>query len=189
MLIFINSFWVITRRGLHALMLKKHISCLIISSALAEIAWSPSLRNTQSPLIGQLPHTWASTANSDMAAVLNQLLPPELASWIKQTCASVMSQSRRIKGGTTDEAFEEQFFLWERGASVVVDFDLLHAQEPHHGSTISCVSGKRLFSYIIELNLYLSCFIWTQSNVHIPAPTNTHYTTSVDSPTAENTPQ
>ena len=28
-----------------------------------------------------------------------------------------MSQSRSIKGGTTDEAFKEQCFLWERGAS------------------------------------------------------------------------
>ena len=29
-----------------------------------------------------------------------------------------MSQSHRIKGGTADEAFQEQGFLWERGASV-----------------------------------------------------------------------
>ena len=37
---------------------------------------------------------------------------------------SVMSQSHRIKGGAPDEAFQEQCFLWERGASVRADFDL-----------------------------------------------------------------
>ena len=48
----------------------------------------------------------------------------------------VMSESHRIKGGITDEAFEEQRFPWERRASVGVDFDLfnfqdlLHAREP-----------------------------------------------------------
>ena len=31
---------------------------------------------------------------------------------------SVMSQSHRIRGGATDEAFKDQCFLWERGASV-----------------------------------------------------------------------
>ena len=30
-----------------------------------------------------------------------------------------MSQSRRIKGGTTDEVFKEPCFLWERAASGV----------------------------------------------------------------------
>ena len=29
-----------------------------------------------------------------------------------------MSQSQGFKGGTTDEAFQEQCFLWERAASV-----------------------------------------------------------------------
>ena len=47
----------------------------------------------------------------------------------------MMSQSCGIKGGTTDEMFEEPCFLWERGASVGVDYDLfnfhdvLHAQK------------------------------------------------------------
>ena len=44
-----------------------------------------------------------------------------------------MSQSHRIKGGTIDEAFQEQCSLWERGASVGLTFfnlqDLSHAQE------------------------------------------------------------
>ena len=42
-------------------------------------------------------------------------------------------QSHGNKGGATDEAFHEQCFLWERGASFGEDFDffnlLLHAQE------------------------------------------------------------
>ena len=47
-----------------------------------------------------------------------------------------MPQSRWIKGGTTDVAFREQRFLWERGAFVGAEFDLFnmqdlwHAQEP-----------------------------------------------------------
>ena len=36
-----------------------------------------------------------------------------------------MSQSHWIKGGSADEAFLEQCFLWETGASVGLDFDLL----------------------------------------------------------------
>ena len=46
-----------------------------------------------------------------------------------------MSQSHGIKGGTTDEVFQEQCFLQERGAFVGADFaffnfeDLLHAQD------------------------------------------------------------
>ena len=46
-----------------------------------------------------------------------------------------MSQNHRIKGGTTDEAFQEQSFLWERRASVGSDFDLInfqHTQEQHN---------------------------------------------------------
>ena len=35
-----------------------------------------------------------------------------------------------MKGVTTDVAFQEQCFLWEKGASVGADFDLLYAQEP-----------------------------------------------------------
>ena len=36
----------------------------------------------------------------------------------------MLSQNNRIKGPTTDVAFQEQCFLWERGASAGVDFDL-----------------------------------------------------------------
>ena len=47
-----------------------------------------------------------------------------------------MSQSLRIHGWITDEAFEQHSFLRERGDFVGADFDLfnfqvlLHAQEP-----------------------------------------------------------
>ena len=37
-----------------------------------------------------------------------------------------MSQSHGIKGGTTDEAFLEQCFLWERGGSIGGDFELFN---------------------------------------------------------------
>ena len=43
-----------------------------------------------------------------------------------------MSQSHVTKGGTTDEAFQEQCFLWERGASAGVDFDLFNIQDLLH---------------------------------------------------------
>ena len=46
-----------------------------------------------------------------------------------------MSKYNRVQGETTDEAFQEQCFLWERGAYVGADFDLFmlqysHTQEP-----------------------------------------------------------
>ena len=40
---------------------------------------------------------------------------------------SVMSGSPQIKGKTTDEAFWEQSFLWENGASVGSDFEIKHS--------------------------------------------------------------
>ena len=43
-----------------------------------------------------------------------------------------MSERHEIKGGATDEAFQEQWFLWERGASVVVDFDRLNFEDLSH---------------------------------------------------------
>ena len=40
-----------------------------------------------------------------------------------------MSQSHRVIGQTTDEAFHEQCFLWEKGTSVSgALYDILHAQ-------------------------------------------------------------
>ena len=43
-----------------------------------------------------------------------------------------MLQSRRIKGETTDEAFQEQHFPWERTASVGANFDLFDFQDLLH---------------------------------------------------------
>ena len=37
----------------------------------------------------------------------------------------MMSHSHRIEAEATDEAFQEQCFLWERRASVGAEFDLL----------------------------------------------------------------
>ena len=47
-----------------------------------------------------------------------------------------MSQSNRIKGGTTDEVFQEQCFLWERGAPVSSDFDLFNFQDLLHAHEV-----------------------------------------------------
>ena len=43
-------------------------------SVSAPVPLRPPPLNTRSPLIGQLIHTWASTANSNKAAVLKQFL-------------------------------------------------------------------------------------------------------------------
>ena len=85
-------------------------------------SWTPIL------LIGQLTHAWPSTANNNRAAVLNKFLCAKLAARYKfckykTRWGSVMSQSHRIKPG---EVFQEQCFLWERGASVGVDLVRKH---------------------------------------------------------------
>lgn len=60
-----------------------------------------------------------------------------------------MQQSHEIKGGATggatDEAFQEQCFLWETGASVGADFDqdLLHAQEKAVNNTLKEMGKKK----------------------------------------------
>ena len=88
--------------------------------------FKPPPPNTRSALIGQLTHAWPSTAYK-RAACLNELLPKRNPAARYRLCKcvtwwhSVMSQSHRIKGGTTDEVFkalQEQCFLWERGAPV-----------------------------------------------------------------------
>ena len=40
-----------------------------------------------------------------------------------------MSQSPQIKGGATDEAFQEQCFLCDRRASIGANFNLLNSQD------------------------------------------------------------
>lgn len=45
---------------------------------------------------------------------------------------SVKSQNHGIRGGATDETFQEQRFLRERGASVVAEFDFFNFQDLTH---------------------------------------------------------
>ena len=75
--------------------------------------------NTQSSVIGQLTHAWPRATDNNRVAVLNQFLSCRTAA--KHNLCSVMSQSHRIKGWATYEAFQEQCFLWERGTFVGVD--------------------------------------------------------------------
>ena len=71
-----------------------------------------TLPNTQSALIGHITHAWTSTANNNGVAVRNQFLRAILAT-LHELCewdtwwSSLMSQSHRIKGGTTDNVFQE----------------------------------------------------------------------------------
>lgn len=70
-----------------------------------------------------------------------------------------MSRGHEFKGGTTDKAFQELCFMWERGAPVDADFRLfnfqyiLHAQEPITWSnTNRDVPGKNKRQYnILEM--------------------------------------
>ena len=45
---------------------------------------------------------------------------------------SARSQSHGTRGGATDEAFQEQRFLRERGASVGAEFGFFDFQDPTH---------------------------------------------------------
>ena len=56
---------------------------------------------------------------------------------------SVMSQSYKIKGRTTDEAFQEQCFLWERGASFVADFTFFFKLSRSFTCTKSFITHQR----------------------------------------------
>ena len=58
---FSGLVWV-TRTGLHALMIQKHIHFLILSSA------APTYFPSSPPLIGQLTDAWDSTAGNNRAA-------------------------------------------------------------------------------------------------------------------------
>ena len=121
-------------------MLKKHVFLHTVKCYSTVFPLSHHVSNSQSPLIGQLPHAWLSTINNSRAAVVKQFTRAKPAARHKLCacmtwCHSLMSPSHSIKGGTTDEAFKKQCFLWERGVSVGPVFhlfkflDLLHAQE------------------------------------------------------------
>ena len=70
-------------------MLKNHISFLILSMLQHCV---PPLSETP-PVIGQLAHAWANTANNNRAAALNQFLCAQLAVRLSvtQMCDIVMS--------------------------------------------------------------------------------------------------
>ena len=121
-------------------MLKKHISFLcsvytvlnfcLKHSVLAPVSLRSPLPNTQSALIGQFTQDPTQLTTTEQLAVLNSFLRATLAARHKLsksvTCwRSAMSQSHGIKGGTTDEAFQEHCCLWERGAPVGADFALV----------------------------------------------------------------
>ena len=75
-------------------------------------------------LIGQLTHTWSGIANNNRAAVLNQLSGTIYFTNIWHGDAVWCHKvTEKIKGGTTDEAFQELWLLWEKGASVGVGFN------------------------------------------------------------------
>ena len=82
---------------------KKTISFQFVqcsSSVLAPVSLRPRLLNTKPALIGQLTHTWASTANNNRAAVLHQFLRVKVAKRHKWCwCVTLL---------TTDEVF----FCW-----------------------------------------------------------------------------
>ena len=61
-----------------------------------------------------------------------------------------MSQSHRIKGKTTVETFQEQRFLWERGASVGVDYSLFHFQDLLHALSITLKESSNKTSKVFK---------------------------------------
>ena len=142
MLIFMSIilFWVTNRIGLHTLMLRNHISFLcpvytvfpfcLKRSVLAPVPLRRPLPKTRSALIGQLTQDPGPLTTTEQLAVLTSFLCGTLAARHKlckcATCwHSMMSLSHRIKGRTTDEAFQVQCFLWERVAHVGADFALV----------------------------------------------------------------
>ena len=113
---FIILIWVTTRRVLHALVVKTHqfshpvqscssvFTLCLFSYCLFKLEvcsdWPAQTRPTQQQ---------SSCAKSIQGHKLYKC-----TTWRR----SVMSQSHRNKGEATGEAFEEQRFVWERGASV-----------------------------------------------------------------------
>lgn len=95
---------------------------------------------------------WEGNAPSCLhSPIRSQLLHPAHR-WSESSAIRLRLQSHWIKIGNTDEAFQERFFLWEREASIGVDFDLcnyqdlLHTKEPIYtvkplmkGYTIYCI--------------------------------------------------
>ena len=124
-------FWVTTRICLHALISFSHTvqCCRIVFPLCIKCRCLFKAPSPKFPVSANwsadtcLSHHWQQQLNNIRAALLNQVLHTKLAARHKlRKCLtlwrSVMSQRRLFKGGTTDEAFQEQCFLWERWASV-----------------------------------------------------------------------
>ena len=67
-------------------MLQRCVLCLSDMLCFSSVSLRPPLPDTQSALIGQLAHAWASTDNSNRADVLNQFLHDKMQGI---NCASV----------------------------------------------------------------------------------------------------
>ena len=135
-------FWVITRTGLQALKLKKPVYSHSVAALYTQSSFSsclfkdPPVANTHYPLIGRLTHTWVQLVNNNRAAVLKSVLTCQTSHAVLNYANvwhvnAVMSLNHVIRGGTTDEAFEGQCFLWERGASLGAAFDLFNLLSEH----------------------------------------------------------
>ena len=135
-------FWVTTRTGFHVLMLKKSISFLILSSAvplcmkysvlahvslrlLPSVLWLVSAHMPEpeqltafqiGSIVYRLPDSFTSTVNI-------------FVNYAKVRYGNAVWR-HKVTGQdhvtTTDEPFQEQCFLWQRGALIDVDFDLFN---------------------------------------------------------------
>ena len=114
-------------------------------SVWASVSLRSSLTYTQSLLIGQLTHAWLRSTNRP--AALNQF-PCAKPAARHALCKcmtrwrSVMSQSLRVKIRTTNEAFQEQCFLWERGAPVGAKVDHFNFQDLVCAQELRITEGK-----------------------------------------------
>ena len=86
--------------------------------------WFCCFRFTSAALIGQLTHVsgwlccfFLASSELHFYQEYSHKLRKCVTRW-----NSVMSWCHGIKGGTAEEAFNVQCFLWERGASIGVDF-------------------------------------------------------------------
>ena len=67
-----------------------------------------------------------------------------------------------LKGGTADGAFQEQSFLWEKGAPVGADFKLFYFQGLLHAQVVG--RKKRNRSHLYTIIKYFSCILRTTSD-------------------------
>ena len=65
-----------------------------------------------------------------------------------------------MKCQTTDEAFQEQYFLWEKGASLGADFELLNFQDLLHAQKVYKIPKERK---MISKHNMSPLRIWTDS--------------------------